>query len=67
MSLESKKDRVGQEVKISDTVAYCTVGYSDLSIGKVNKITPHGFTIAKDKSDTWINRRSYQVIKVEIK
>lgn len=39
------KDKVGQDVKVGDMVAYCTPRYSDLSVGEVLKLTPKGINV----------------------
>lgn len=55
-------DVSGAELSVGDMVAYCSVGYSDLTVGRIVKITPQGATVTSGKHK--ISRRSYQLCKV---
>lgn len=60
------KDLLGNEVEVGDTIAYCTVGYSDLSIGKVINVTPKGATVGKKSNYSGkLNRSSSQFIVIK--
>lgn len=38
-------DFLGNEVKTGDTIVYMSSEYRELKVGKVQKVTPKGFTV----------------------
>ena len=57
-----------ENFKVGDRVVYCTVKYSELSLGIILKLTPKGVTIDKGISYKYspnqINRNRDQFVKV---
>lgn len=57
------KDLIGNKLEVGDTVAFCMVGYSQLQVGSVVKLTPKGATVSNDNHHK-LSRASYQLVKI---